>query len=84
MNVGDGETSVGVEEGREVRVAIGGVVAGKAAVSELSVWGGKLPRTTQAATTATKQLRNISMKMMVTHCLGEILLMLTPGHPALI
>lgn len=84
MNDGNGDTSVRVEEGGEVCVAIGGAVAGKATVSELSVWGGKLPKTSQAATTATKQLRDINTKMMVTHCLGEILLILTPGDLALI
>ena len=79
MNVGDGGATVGVEEGGGVCVGIGCAVAGKATISGLSVWGGKPPRTSQANTTATRQLRDTNMKTMVIHCLGEILLMLTPG-----
>ena len=79
VNVGEGGTTVGVEEGGGICVGIGCAVAGKETISGLSVWGGKPPRTSKTNTTATRQLRDNSMTTMVIHCLGEILLMLTPG-----
>jgi hypothetical protein len=78
VKVGDGGTIVGVEEGEGVWVGLGCTVAGKATISGLCVRSGKPPRTSQANTTATTQLRNSNMNTMVIHCLGEILLMLTP------
>ena len=79
VNVGDGGMTIGVEEGGGACVGIGCAVAGKAIISGLSVWDEKPPRMSQVNTTATRQLRDSNMETMAIHCLGEILLMLTPG-----